>query len=117
MLGDFRGLLPVVVDLAGVGELAGLVEEEDVGGVGGAVGFGDRLALVAQVGEVEALFFGAPLHGLEGIVGVVGGVVGVDGDELGAERAVLRLQGDHAVLVGDDVGAVVAGEDDGQGFL
>ena len=107
-------MLPVVVDAAVVDELAIPIEDEDVGRACGVVGARDLLALVVEVREGESLVGRPLLHLIEGVVGVLVGVVGADGHQPHAPVLVVALNFEEAILAGDGVGAVVAGEHDDQ---
>ena len=116
-----------VIHASVVFELEVGVEDEDVRGGNGAIGFGDFLGFaIVEVGEIELLFFGEEFHVFEGVA-VDGesefveteafGRVAVDGGE--ADALVLEFfdKGFHAAEGGDGVGAVIGGEDDGGGLL
>ena len=116
-----------VVDAAVVFEFEVGIEDEDVWGGDGSIGFGDFLGFaIVEIGMVELGFFRDKLHVFKGVA-VDGeselveaeafGGVAVDGDE--ADALVLELfdEGFGATYGGDGVGAVIGGEDDGGGFF
>jgi len=61
------------------------IETEEVGRAHGAIGSGNGLALVEQVGEREVHFGGQLPHVVEGVFRVVGGIVGHDRDAADAQ--------------------------------
>lgn len=115
VFGDVFGDSWGVGGSAGVDEVAGFVEDEEVGGDEGAVGAGGLLGLVAEVEPGEIVFFHSCDHVVEVVVGVGGRVVGVDHDELDALFGVF-IDGSAGAFIGVvDEGAVVAGEGDDEG--
>jgi hypothetical protein len=100
------------VELAGVGQAEGAVEEVKIGGAGGGVGFGDGLIRVEEVGEGPVVGGGERGHFVGGIGGVVFDVVGVDGDDTDASGIAFGGESGEGVGEMDDEGAVVADEHD-----
>ena len=58
-----------------------VVETEEVGRAGRAIGPRDILALVIEIGKGEMMGGGEALHVVEGIVGVMRRIVGRDGTQ------------------------------------
>lgn len=106
----------VVVHAACVAELALLIEDVKMRCAEGAVGEGDFLRIISQIGEGEILFLGAGDHVLEGIEGVLVCFIGIDCDELDAFGGVVFGEAEDSCLAADNVGAVVAGEEDDEEF-
>jgi hypothetical protein len=101
-----------VVELTGVGQAEGAVEEVEIGGAGGGVGFGDGLVGIEEVGEGPVVGGCERGHFVGGIGGVVFDVVGVDGDDTDASGVAFGGERGEGVGEMDDEGAVVADEHD-----
>src|SRR5580704_839422 len=78
-----------VVELAAVYQLHAVVEEKEIRSAGGAIGAGDFLRFVIDVGEGEAQLAGLRGEALGCIFGVVRGVVAPDGHEADAFAIVI----------------------------
>ncbi len=111
VIGDGVGILPVVVDAAFIGELVVGIEDKTVGSAASAVGCGDFLRRIMNVGEWKPLLLGADLHAVKGILCVGSGIVAVNENEQRAVLLQFHLQRDETILVRLRVGAVIAGED------
>lgn len=108
------GFRPGGVELPGVGEAAELIEQEEIRSAGRPEGQSDGLGFVEEVGEIPAMGAGEVLHRFRAILRVGGKVVRGDGHGFHAERAPFTGETAQAPGQVDDVGAVVAGEDDEQ---
>src|SRR5207237_791078 len=101
-----RRLVLIVVERADVGDVAVLVEHEDVRRDAGAI-FGGQLAgLIKDIREVESFFFRAGLHRCQ----VFGPLVRIDCDELDSFARILFAELDEPVFIGDSHRAEVAGK-------
>jgi hypothetical protein len=106
---------PAFVEFAPVRQLAGGVEEEEVGCAGRPERFCHLLRLIEHEREIPAQFVRQPLHVLGRILRVADPIVGVDGDDSHATRQVVRRQSRDAVDHVLHEGAVVADEHDQEG--
>lgn len=101
-----------IIELAGVEELGVAIEEKEIGRAGSAVGFGDILGGIVEVGEIPAVFGGEFRHFFRGVLRVVFDVVGGNGDD--SDATILEVAGELSEGIGehDNEGAVVADKDD-----
>ncbi len=116
----------IVVQTAGVAELALRVEEEKVRSGGGAIGARDALRFaVVEVGKVEVAVGGADFHVVERVanVGIAQlvethsiGIIGLDSNEGHVALTIVGHEPLDAGLVELSGGAMIASEDDDEDF-
>ena len=78
------------------------------------VGLGAELSPVTQVREIEALFFGSPLHLCKAVPLLK---VWIDRHDVHPPCLVVTLDPDDPGFIGIRIGAVITGEDDDGGLL
>lgn len=82
MPGDVFWVLPVVINTPMVGELSVLIEDENIRSALGLIGFGDFLAFIVEIGEIDAPFLDGFGHHFWTVVRVAFPIIGIYSNQL-----------------------------------
>ena len=107
---------PAAIKLATIGQFAVGVEQEKVRGASSAIGFGDSLSFIVQVGKRIAESFSFFGHFRWAVGGVVGDIVGADGDNGETFDVVVLCEQDQPLADMLDEWTVIADDHDEQGW-